>query len=88
MAVLSITIPDAIAARVIDGFAAAHGYTGTTPEGAAETKAQYLKRIVSLYVKESVKRAEIDAAVAEAALNSKTAASVADAAAETEIVLS
>jgi len=66
MASITLTVPDAIAQRVLDGFASQKGYTGTAPDGTAETKAQFLKRKLGEHVREIVLRAEMQAAAAAA----------------------
>lgn len=67
MAQLLIEIPDAQLTRVRDGYALRHGYTGFRPDGAAETKAQFLKRKLIEHIKESVRIAEEATSVATAA---------------------
>lgn len=59
MAQITITIPDTIAQRVLDSFAGARGYTGFLQDGITpETKAQFAKRTIINFVKNSVKEWE------------------------------
>jgi len=55
---LTITVPDATTRdKVIDGFAAYHGYRATLPDGTPnpQTKGLFAKMKVIAYVRESVK---------------------------------
>lgn len=69
MANITLTIPDGVLTRVIDGFARANNYRSTVFDENhveipnPETKAQYCKRMLIAYIKASVLRAERDAAV-------------------------
>lgn len=66
---LSISIPDAVAPRVIDGFTGQHGYqeTVTDAEGNEvpnpQTKAQFAKQTIGEFVKNSVMAYEANQAV-------------------------
>ncbi len=44
MATITITIPTGIAAEVGNYVALSQGYTGTAPNGDAETKADFIRR--------------------------------------------
>jgi uncharacterized protein (DUF1800 family) len=83
MATIVITIPDAVLGRVIDGMAAAHGYQEVLEDDTPnpETKAQFARRIVRQFIKDSVKSAEVTAA-------SRTAADSAGSSADADIILS
>jgi hypothetical protein len=63
MASITFTIPDAVLPRVLDGFAKRNGFIGKAQDGSVETKAQFLKRLVGQFVKDSVVTQEaLDAA--------------------------
>lgn len=84
MATLTITIPDAVAPRVLDAVAARHGYLDETtglPRVPGQTKAQFAREVIKTYLKETTKAHE-----AETAQASARAAAIA--AAESEINLS
>lgn len=83
MTTLTITIPNAITNRVIDGFAKRYNYSPLLENGDPnpETKAQFAKRKVVEFIKQAVREAEIQDAA-------NTAATSAGASADTEIVLS
>lgn len=72
MADVTITIPDAQATRVLNAFAAQLNYTGTNPQGQAETKAQFARRMLREYIVAVVKQNEGEVA-------SKTARTTSDA---------
>lgn len=55
-----------IANRILDDFALIKGYTGLDNNSLAETKQQFLKRIVMFQIKETVKAAEANAAATAA----------------------
>jgi len=82
MATITITIPDAIAPRVINGFAKRYNYSPLLENGDAntETKAQFAKRKLVEFIKSAVREAEIQDAA-------NTAATTAGASADTDIVL-
>jgi len=69
---ITINIPDAVAARVLNGFASSQGYQATI-DGQAnpESKQQFLKRRVIEFIHNHVKFDESEAA----ARTAKTAAS-------------
>lgn len=64
--VISITIPDAVGSRVVDGLAGQYNYQATIPAPNPlnppvpnpETKAQFAKRMVAKFIKDSVKAFE------------------------------
>lgn len=64
MANLTITVPDQHLTRVLNGFAAHHGYKDTleNPDGTTspnpETKIQFARRIIRRFVLDSVKAYE------------------------------
>lgn len=58
MATISITVPDAVVARVLDAIAAQYGYDATR-DG---TKAQFAKAILARFMKEVVVAYEATAA--------------------------
>ena len=60
MAQVLITIPDGAVARVLDGFAIRYNYDRNKLE--AETKAQFAKRMLINFIKQSVVDIEADAA--------------------------
>lgn len=62
MASITITVPDAEAARIENAFTQTYSYTGQNPQGGAETKNQFIKRMIIEFVKETVKRVEGEAA--------------------------
>ena len=82
MAQITITIPDTILTRVLNGFAKRYNYSPVLDDGSSnpETKTQFAKRKVIEFIKQAVKDAEIQDA-------SNTAATTAAASAETDIVL-
>lgn len=75
MATITLTIPDAQAARVADAFAAAYGYQPTIPNPdpvAAlitptvrnpETRTEFMRRQFMLFLQNTVKSVEVVAAV-------------------------
>jgi hypothetical protein len=69
---MTITIPDEVATRVLNKFAAYYNYTGAQ----GETKQQFAKRKIIEFVKDAVKKQEIfeaeDAARAAAAADVDT----------------
>ena len=61
MANFTITIPDAIVSRVVDGLAGQHGYQATTTDEDTgvvtpnpETKQDFARRMMRKWIKESV----------------------------------
>lgn len=74
MAQITVTVPDAQAARVRDAFAVAYGWQPTIDgQPNPESKAQHAARRVREYVKDVVRSAEAQAA-AEAARAAQAAA--------------
>ena len=69
MAQITITIPDAIASRVMNGFAKRYHYSATLEDGSPnpETKAQFAKRRVIEFIKQAVREAEVEDARNDAA---------------------
>jgi len=69
MTQITINIPDAVAPRVINGFAKRYNYATTLEDGSAnpETKTQFAKRKILEFVKRAVREAEIEQARNEAA---------------------
>jgi hypothetical protein len=63
---ITITIPDAEVTRVLNAVAVMQGYTGLTPLGGAETKAQFTKRWIRDLVKAQLKAVEGNAAAVSA----------------------
>lgn len=66
MATLQITIPDNKVIFVQDNFALNRGFTGFDPLGEVENKAQFLKRKVTDFIKNSVNANEIQIALTTA----------------------
>lgn len=73
MATITFTIPDAQIARVVDAFAVAYGYQDTitnpvdgTTSPNPETSAQFMRRQIMVFIKNTVQSIEVLAA-AEAA---------------------
>jgi len=83
MTQITITIPDNITNRVINGFAKRYNYSPTLDNGDPnpETKVQFAKRMLIAYIKQAVTEAEVQDA-------SNTAATSASQSVENEIVLS
>lgn len=83
MAQITITIPDGIAPRVLQGFTNHYGYSPTLDNGDPnpETRAQFAKRKLIEIVKEAVRQQEMEAA-------RNTAATTASTSVDTDIVLS
>lgn len=77
MATITITIPDAIAQRVLNGFSQRYGYQPLLENGTAnpETKAQFCKRKITEIVKVAVRESEMNTAINAA---SKAAADAAE----------
>jgi hypothetical protein len=82
MATITINIPDAIAARVVNGFAQRYNYSPVLENGSAnpETKSQFAKRKVIEFIKQAVREAEVQTAT-------NTAATAAAAGVENDITL-
>lgn len=76
MTTITITIPDNITPRVINGFAKRYNYSPTLENGDPnpETKAQFAKRKIIEYIKQSVKEAEMQDATNAAATTAGTSA--------------
>jgi hypothetical protein len=83
MATLTINIPDAIAARVVNGVCKRYHYSTTLEDGTPnpETKQQFFKRMVIVFLKRAVREAEVET-------TSQEAAEAAAASVETDITLS
>ncbi|HEX8158759.1 MAG TPA: hypothetical protein VF526_15345 [Solirubrobacteraceae bacterium] len=90
MAQITITVPNAVVARVQNAFAAAHGYSATVPDPASttggtlpnpETLPQFVQRMIRQHVQEVVRSQEAKAA-------GETARKAAEDKAGTEVVLS
>jgi hypothetical protein len=83
MATITITIPDAIASRVINDFAQRFNYSPILEDGSPnpETKNQFAKRKLIEYIKQSCREAEIQNAT-------NTAATTAGTSVDTDIQLS
>jgi len=83
MAQITITIPDAILPRVINGFARRYNYSPILEDGSSnpETKAQFAKRKLIEFIKSAVREAEIQDAT-------NAAATTAAASVDTDITLS
>ncbi len=83
MSTITITIPDNITTRVLNGFAKRYNYSPTLENGSPnpETKAQFAKRKLIEYIKQAVREAEIQDAA-------NTAATTAGASVDTDIILS
>lgn len=66
MAVISITVPDAMLPRVVTALTAAGGYSATLPDGTPnpQTPAQFAKAMVAAYVKQVVKTYEAEQSAA------------------------
>lgn len=62
MATITITIPDAILQRVLDGYAIANGYQPKLEDGTPETKAAFAKRKIIEHIRSSVRKAEVEQA--------------------------
>ncbi len=69
---ISLSIPDTDRNRVLTAFARRFGYSDTIPDGNGgqvqnpESRAQFVKRVVSEYVKGVVRDSEIDQASRDA----------------------
>ena len=68
MAVIQVNIPDAVLPRVLDAIAARYGYSATLFDGSPnpETKAQFARRQIILWIKDIVVNREADLAGANA----------------------
>ncbi len=72
MATITITVPDAVAPRVLNAICGLHGYRETVPDLSTpdtpvmvpnpQTKAQFTRQIVAAYVLEQVREYEGNAA--------------------------
>lgn len=73
MASITITIPDQIAQRVLNGFCTHYGYLATLDNGDPnpETKLQFAKRKLIEYIKAGVEVTEVQAARNSAATTAK-----------------
>lgn len=82
MATIMINIPDNISNRVINGFCKRFNYSSTLEDGEPnpETKAQFAKRKLIEFIKQSIREVEIQDA-------SNVAATTAGASVDTDIVL-
>jgi hypothetical protein len=63
MAQITLDIPAGQVNRVQNAFASQFGYTGLTPQGAAETKAEFTKRMLIKFIKDTVKSVETGPAI-------------------------
>lgn len=83
MASITLTIPNAIVPRVLNGFCSNQGYTPILEDGQPnpKTQQQFIKRKIMEYVKNAVRADEIEKARNLAATNAGTSA-------DTDIVLS
>ena len=74
MATMTINIPDAVANRVTNGVCARYGYQAVFEDGTPnpETKAQFAKRMVILFIKRAVREAEMEAAAKAAEVEAAT----------------
>ena len=68
MAVISVTIPDAVAGRVRAAVCARYRYSATLPDGSAnpETQGQFVQRMVREFLKNAVRSHEAKVAGAAA----------------------
>lgn len=64
MTQITLNIPDAVLPRVINGISRQYEYRDTLPDGTPnpETRAQFARRQVILWVKRTVRQAEVEAA--------------------------
>jgi len=64
MTTITLTIPNPVTARVLDGFASHYGYKTILMDGSPnpETKGQFAKRKLLEIIKEAVRAAEIETA--------------------------
>lgn len=64
MASITLTIPNAVTQRVLDGFCKNQGYAATLENGTPnpETQQQFMKRKIVEYVKTAVKASELETA--------------------------
>ena len=67
MASITITVPDNVNQRVLDGFCTQHGWTPSNPL----TKGQFIKSKIIEFVKSSVKAAEAVSAANSARVNAE-----------------
>jgi len=83
MSTISITIPDAVTTRVLNGFAKRFNYSPTLENGSPnpETKAAFAKRKLIELIKQAVRESEIQDAA-------NAAATTAGASVDNEITLS
>ncbi len=59
---VTVTIPDPEVTRVLNAIASVNGYTGVNPQGGAESKAQFAKRMLRTWIIAQVRAAEGNAA--------------------------
>jgi hypothetical protein len=83
MATITITIPDAVAPRVLNGFSSHYGYAPVLDNGSLnpETKAQFAKRKLIELIKQAVRESEMETA-------RNVAATTAAASVDDDIILS
>ena len=76
MAIINLTIPDAILSRVVTALASQVGWTATLPDGTAnpETQAQAAKRAVIQYMKQIVIHHEVAQASHQAEVTANSTA--------------
>lgn len=71
MATITLTIPDPVLNRVVNAVAANYGYQSTVPNPSIpgqfisnpETKTQFAKRQLNIFLKENVKSYEVNLAI-------------------------
>lgn len=70
MATITLTIPNAVAQRVLDGVSSKYGYSATLADGSAnpQTKSEFVKAWLSKVLKDAVRDYEADTAAANAAI--------------------
>lgn len=75
MAQITLSVPDAQLNRVLNGFAAAQGYTGFLEDGVTpETRIQFLRRSLVRFVKQGAVASEANEAGSTAARNARDTA--------------
>lgn len=62
-----IIIPAEHAQRVVDAISARYGYTGTAPDGTAQTKQQFVRERLRQWLRDEVRAHEESEAAAKAA---------------------
>lgn len=75
MATISITVPDAILTRVVNGVAGQHNYPATVGGSPnPETRTQFARRMLARWVRETVKAYEVTSAAESARVAAAAAA--------------